>query len=118
MSDDTRFRFVYITARSKDQAMEIGGALIADRLAACVNILHPMTSLYWWEGEVQQGDETVLIAKTVEDQMEMLSAKVKALHSDDCPCVVSLAVQEREGNRDFLDWIGSQTGPAGNGSDR
>lgn len=108
MSDD--LRFVYITARSDVQARVIGDALVETRLAACVNILGPMTSLYWWDGAVQQGDEVVLIAKTTVAQVPAVTEKVKALHSDDCPCVVALPVDGALGNADFLQWIRTEAG--------
>lgn len=110
MSDD--LRFVYITARSDAQARDIGRALVAARLAACVNILGPMTSLYWWDGAVQQGDEVAMIAKTTAAQVATVTETVKALHSDDCPCVVALPVDGALGNADFLQWIRAEAGGA------
>ena len=98
---------VYMTAETPDQAREIGRALVADRLAACVNVIEGMTSLYWWEGEVEEGAETVLIAKTRGELVERLTDRVKALHSYDCPCVVALPIGA--GNPDFLSWIESET---------
>ena len=59
-------RFVYITTENSEEARRIGRTLVEERLAACVNILDGMLSIYWWEGEIQDDRETVLIAKTRE----------------------------------------------------
>ena len=99
--------FVYITARDGDEARRIGRELVESRLAACVNIIDGMNSMYWWEGKVQDDREAVLIAKTREALVPELIAKVKALHSYTCPCVVALPVAN--GNPDFLKWIESET---------
>lgn len=95
--------FIYITTEDKQEAQRIGARLIEDRLAACVNIIDGMTSMFWWEGEVQQENETVLIAKTSEDQVDALSKRVNELHSYDCACVVALPMEK--GNPEFLQWI-------------
>ena len=94
---------IYMTAGSKAEAQKIGNALVQDRLAACVNILDNMQSIYRWEEKIQQGTEVVLIAKTTEAQVFRLIEKVKSLHSYDCPCVVSLPVLD--GYPPFLNWV-------------
>ena len=104
MSTDTCF--VYMTAGSVDEARGIADALVTDRLAACVNMIEGMISVYRWQGAVQHDTETVLIAKTRKDRVEALTERVKALHSYDCPCIVTLPVES--GSDDFLDWINDQ----------
>ncbi len=99
--------FVYMTAKDVEEARTIGAALVHDRLAACVNVLDPMHSLYWWEGKVQEDRETVLIAKTQEDRVTALTERVKSLHSYDCPCIVALPVTY--GNDAYLKWIRDAT---------
>ncbi|MBA3030533.1 MAG: divalent-cation tolerance protein CutA [Desulfobacteraceae bacterium] len=100
-------KFVYITASSPDEAREIGRALVQARLAACVNIFENMNSIYWWEGEVQEGREAVLIAKTTGLLVSALIQEVKRLHSYENPCVVTLPVES--GSPAFLDWIHKET---------
>ena len=95
--------FIYMTAASKAEARNIGKALVESRLAACVNILDNMQSIYRWEEEIQEDSEVVLIAKTTEKLVPRLIDKVKSLHSYDCPCIVSLPVID--GYPPFLDWI-------------
>jgi periplasmic divalent cation tolerance protein len=99
--------FIYITAPSVDEASRIGQALVEEQLAACVNVLDNMKSIYRWQGKIEQASEAVLIAKTRQELVERLIARVKALHSYECPCVVALPVSA--GNPDYLAWIGSAT---------
>ena len=98
--------FVYMTASSAEEARRIGRALVEARLAACVNVLDGMTSYYWWQDNLEEGHETVLIAKTTRDRLDELTARVKSLHSYTVPCVVALPILG--GNPDFLDWIRSE----------
>ena len=99
--------FVYMTAGSAVEAAEIGRELVACRLAACVNVLDGMRSFYWWQGRMEEGREAVLIAKTPEDRVKALIEKARALHSYDCPCIVSLPIAD--GHQPFLDWIRAET---------
>ncbi len=103
------FRFIYITAGSQAEARKIASALVEERLAGCANIIPGMRSLYRWEGKIEEAEETVLIAKTSKAHVPALIARVKELHSYDCPCVVSLAVED--GNLGYLDWLDAQTSP-------
>ncbi|MCL2218721.1 MAG: divalent-cation tolerance protein CutA [Chitinispirillia bacterium] len=102
------FVFAYITTKDKAQALEIGKALIDERLAGCVNIIDNMTSIYRWEGKVQSHSEVILIAKTSADKFGPLSNKVKQIHSDNCPCIVSVPVTG--GNWAYLNWLSSEIG--------
>ncbi|MBW2125826.1 MAG: divalent-cation tolerance protein CutA [Deltaproteobacteria bacterium] len=93
-------RFVYITTNNEEEAARIGKELVVHRLAACANIIKGLRSFYWWEGEVQDDSEALLIAKTREELMPQLIHKVKELHTYTCPCIVSLPIME--GNPDFI----------------
>lgn len=104
---DTEARLIYITTDGADEARRIGRALVEARLAACANIVDPMISVFWWDGAVQEGTETVLIAKTTAQHVEALTEKVREMHSYDCPCVVSVPIDG--GNPAFLDWIAAET---------
>ncbi len=98
---------IYITAGSMDEARVIGKELVSTRLAACVNIIDGITSFYWWEGEIQEDREVTIIAKTKESLVPELIERVKSIHSYDCPCIVSLPIED--GNKPFLDWIKEET---------
>ena len=99
--------FIYITTKDDVEATMIGKALVHERLAACVNIIGRMTSMYWWKGTVQENPETLVIAKTRQQLVEPLIERVKSLHSYDCPCVISWPILA--GNTDYLNWIENET---------
>lgn len=99
--------FIYVSCDSEKQAISIGSALVEERLVACVNILGEMKSLYWWDGDVQSGDEIVLIAKTTEPLVATVTNRIKELHDYEVPCVVALPITG--GNPDFLEWIRQET---------
>jgi len=98
---------VYVTTESREQAIAIGRVLVGERLAACANVSGPITSIFRWEGAVQEGEEHVLIAKTRDSLVDRLQERVKALHSYDCPCVVALPITG--GHAPFLEWIQAET---------
>ncbi len=102
-------QFVYMTAGSTDEARRIGETLVKEKLAACVNILEGMQSLYVWEGALQQDREVVILDKTAEARVPKLVERVKALHSYDCPCIVVFDIDG--GNPEFLRWIGESVRP-------
>ena len=99
--------FVYMTASDKTEALKIGRTLVEERLIACANVIDNMTSVYWWEGKIEDSAEAVLIAKTKDSLVEAVINRVKELHSYSCPCVVALPIQE--GNADYLGWIEKET---------
>lgn len=103
----SEFRFVYVTAPSKQLAIELGRSLVYARLAACANVIEGMTSVYWWQGEINQDSEVVLILKTRHEHVAALTRAIKAKHPYDCPCVVALPIVE--GNPDYLQWLHDET---------
>lgn len=101
---------VYMTAPDMGVAEGIGRAVVERRLAACVNIIPGMRSLYWWNGGVQSGQEVVLIAKTTTAALPALHECVLGMHPYEVPCIVSVAL--RDGHGPFLDWIKREVGTA------
>jgi periplasmic divalent cation tolerance protein len=97
----------FVTAGSREEARAISRTLVAERLAACANLLDGMTSLYWWQGTLEQAEETVIILKTRSALVPALTERVKQLHSYECPCVVALPISA--GSADYLRWIESET---------
>jgi periplasmic divalent cation tolerance protein len=98
---------LYITCGSGDEATMIARTVVEERLAACGNIIDAMRSIYRWEGKVSEDEETVLILKTTAERVETLTARVKALHSYDLPCVVEIPLGG--GNAAYFDWIAAET---------
>ena len=80
---------VYSTYPSRDEALRAGQGLVAAKLAACVNILPGMLSIYPWDGAVQQADEVVLLAKTRAADYDRVEGWIKANHPYECPCIVA-----------------------------
>ncbi len=96
-------QFVYITVRSPEEAKKIAVDLVETQLAACANIIPGMQSVYRWKGEIAQDTETVLILKTSSPSLKALTARVKELHSYECPCVAVWSIEN--GYEPYLDWI-------------
>lgn len=92
---------IYITCKDKKEAKKISLGLLEKKLVACTNI-HPIESMYWWDGKLQEDKEVVIIAKTKEDNFNKIKEEVKKIHSYDIPCIIKLGC---EGNKEYTDWI-------------
>ena len=82
-------------------------ALVEERLAACVNVLPGLRSVYRWQGAIQREDEVLLLIKTTRAQVEPLTARVASLHPHELPELV--AVEVAGGLAAYLDWVEEQT---------
>ena len=107
MKPSEKLCWVYMTVGSFEEAKSIGQILVGQNLAACVNLLENMTSIYNWEDKIEESQEVIMIAKTRKTLMPKLIETVNSLHSYDCPCILELPIQG--GNLDYLSWIKSQT---------
>ncbi len=103
----SEYLLVLMTTGTIEEAKTIARALVDGRLAACVNILPRITSVFRWQGAINEESEAVLILKTRRHLVDEATKRIKELHSYDCPCVVSLAITG--GNGDYLDWIVKET---------
>lgn len=99
--------FVYTTYPSIVEAERAGQALVERRLAACVNILPGMISLYWWQGKIDRGDEVVMIIKTRASLAEPVRAAVKEMHSYSTPAILVLPIESVDS--DYHAWIVAET---------
>ena len=106
----TGYVSVYMTAASADEAERIAEILVGERLAACVNILGSINSVYRWQGAVQREVEVAMLAKTRAALFDALSARVRALHSYETPCIVAWPVEA--GDAGYMAWISAETGGA------
>ena len=107
MKSSENLCWVYMTAGSIEEAKNIGQKLVEQNLAACVNLLENMTSIYKWEDKLEEGQEVVMIAKTRKTLIPKLIETVNSHHSSDCPCILELPIQG--GNPDFLTLIVGET---------
>lgn len=94
---------VLITTGSQEEAERIAGALVSEMLAACVNLIPGVTSIYRWEGEVQRAQEWLLVAKSRSDVLNQLTRRVQALHSYEVPEIIALSLSG--GSEAYLRWI-------------
>ncbi|MCA1789127.1 MAG: divalent-cation tolerance protein CutA [Thioalkalivibrio sp.] len=101
---------VLVTAPDVKSAETLALALVEERLAACVNLLPGVTSLYRWEGAVERATEIVMMIKSTAEGFDRLCTRVLELHPYDAPEVVELAV--RDGDARYLDWVRKSVGDA------
>ncbi len=94
---------ILITASSGDESVKIATALVNEHLAACVNILPEVRSLFFWEGKTQDAREVLLICKSRQPLFEKLMIRVKELHSYNVPEIIAIPIVE--GSREYLDWL-------------
>ncbi len=97
----------FCTCPDADAATRIADALVDECLAACVNILPGLRSVYRWQGQIERADEALLLIKTTRDRFDALSARLVALHPYELPEV--LAVEAAAGLPAYLDWVAAQT---------
>ncbi|MGQ9626530.1 MAG: divalent-cation tolerance protein CutA [Anaerolineae bacterium] len=95
---------VFITACSPEEGERLAEALVKEMLAACVNVLPALTSIYCWEGEIRRDTETLLIVKSHKSVLDYLVKRVKNLHRYELPEIIALPIVG--GLEDYLQWIG------------
>jgi len=101
------FVVVYVTAGSPAEGDLLARTLVDERLAACVNRIATVQSVYRWEGKLEQSEEQLLIIKTQRRLFAALEKRVRELHSYSVPEVVALPIID--GSQDYLRWLGDQT---------
>jgi periplasmic divalent cation tolerance protein len=99
--------FVYTTYPSIVEAEAAGRSLVERRLCACVNILPGMVSLYWWQGQIDRGEEVVMIIKTRASLTEPVRAAVRQMHSYTTPAILVLPIESVD--PDYHAWIEAET---------
>lgn len=103
----TEFYLVYSTIPDKESAKNIAQTVVAERLAACANVLGSIESFFWWEGKVDNAQEIAVIFKTHRNCLERLKDRIISLHPYNCPAVVALPIGM--GHTPFLNWIRQET---------
>jgi periplasmic divalent cation tolerance protein len=94
---------VLVTVSSREEGERIAEALVGESLAACVNVLGPIRSIYHWQGELRRDDEHLLMIKTSRSRYAALEARVLALHGYETPEVIALPVAH--GAAAYLEWV-------------
>jgi len=101
-------QIVLSTAGSEDEARMIARHLVENRLAACVNIVPQIESIYRWKGKLESSQEWLLLIKTTADRFPAVRDAVRELHSYDLPECIAISVED--GTSDYLEWIGQSRG--------
>lgn len=94
---------VFMTAPHREEAVRLADMLVGAHLAACVQILPEMESVYRWQGKIERQTEILLIAKTIRSKFEELEREVRALHSYETPEILALPLIA--GSQPYLDWL-------------
>jgi periplasmic divalent cation tolerance protein len=98
---------VFVTCGSEEEGLKIAHALVQERLAACVNLMSPIRSIYRWEGKICDEKEWLLIIKTQTARFDDLEKRVKALHSYSVPEIIALPIVT--GSPSYLNWLEEMT---------
>ena len=98
---------VLVTAKDEAQANKIAEKLVAEKLAACANIVPGIQSIFHWKGKLDRAQEVLLILKSRRRHFPAIVKTVQALHSYDVPEVIALPIVE--GNKDYLNWLTEST---------
>jgi len=96
------------TIDSLGEAKRLAAALVEKRLAACVQVVSPISSTFWWEGQIQHAEEFLLLCKVPAERLGEATALIEELHSYDVPEV--LAFEVKSGSRSYLEWVVAETG--------
>ncbi len=104
----TSKRVVLSTAGSKEEARKIANYLVDHRLAACVNLIPQIESIYRWQGKIESNQEWLLLIKTTADKFTGVRDAIRELHSYELPECIAIAIED--GSPDYLQWIEQSVG--------
>lgn len=99
------YHLIYCTCPDMETAEQIARRLLTDELAACVNILPGVRSIYRWQGEVETAQEHLLLIKSQQARYAMIEAAIKAMHPYEVPEIIAVAIDN--GSTEYLQWIDS-----------
>ena len=97
-------RLVLTTCGSSEEARSIAHTLVERQLAACINIVPQVESIYRWQGEIETATEWLLVIKTTADAVDRLRDTLSELHSYELPECIAISIED--GSTDYLEWIG------------
>ena len=107
----TAIQIVFCTIDSKDAARPIARQLVETQLAACVSIIDNLTSIYKWEGQLEEDREVLMVMKTSSDRLAALMEKLQKIHPYDVPEILAWPVER--GQQAYVDWVLAQVGDQG-----
>jgi periplasmic divalent cation tolerance protein len=100
---------VTTTTSKEEEARRLGRAMVEKRLAACAQVLGPVSSVYWWQGKMEEAAEWLCVFKTRGALFEQLEKEIRRIHPYEVPEIVALPIAD--GSRDYLEWIRKEVLP-------
>ena len=100
---------VFTNTGSREEGQKIARALVERKLAACVNIIPGVESIYWWKGKIETTAECTLLIKTIRSNFPAIRDAIRELHSYDLPECIALSIED--GSSDYLNWISDSVKP-------
>ncbi len=100
------YSLIYITTSESSESKKIAKILLEEKLVACTNIIPQINSLYLWKGEIEENNESILIAKTNADKVDQVIQRIEELHSYETPCILQLEV--KKGSEGYLMWMDNE----------
>jgi periplasmic divalent cation tolerance protein len=107
--DETKYIMIFVTAASLEEANEISLTLVEEKFVACASTVGNVGSLYWWNGQIENADEQLIVFKTLASHLDAVIARVKSLHSYEVPEIIALPIYG--GNPEYLKWIEESVRP-------
>ncbi|CAG8539681.1 984_t:CDS:2 [Ambispora gerdemannii] len=101
--DPVTARIVLVTCPDESVAKKLSRGLVEEKLAACVNVIHGLTSLYWWDGHIEEAAEQMLVVKTEDKHVREVTDYVNKNHGYEVPGVISIKIDK--GSTKYLNWI-------------
>jgi len=105
---DSEYVVLFITTAADEEAQLISRVLLEQRKAACINIVPRVSSLFWWQGNIDSAQESLLVVKTRASLVAEIVQLVKEIHSNDVPEIIALPIVG--GNQDYLEWLDREIG--------
>lgn len=105
--EQPEFGFVYVVCGSVEEAKKLAQIVLERRLAACANIIPTIHSLYWWEGAIQEGTETLLLLKAPYIYYEAIERLIRTNHSYQVPAILQVPIAQ--GLPEYLRWLAAET---------
>lgn len=105
--EQPEFGFVYVVCANLEEAKRLARAVLEKRLAACANIIPTIHSLYWWEGAIQEGTETILLLKAPYTYYEAIEKVIRSESSYQLPAILQIPISQ--GLPEYLKWLAAET---------
>jgi len=100
------YSLVYVTTSKESESKKIARELLKEKLAACINIIPKIESLYLWKGEIEEDSESIMVIKTKSELVEQVIGRIEELHSYEIPCILEITVDN--GSKNYLNYIESE----------